>query len=358
VDWPTVTGDWRPGGRLPNGLKPIFDHAKSRGLKCGLWVWIEAATENSKIITEHPNWLLHRDGKALNQLLDLAKPEVAEWVESEIARIVTEYEIDLFRLDYNCRPGEGGYNLRNGHMENSIWRHYEAMYGIWQRTRERFPHLILENCAGGGGRTDLGMLSQMHFTWFSDYCLAPRTVRMQNGMLLALAPELLARAYGVIMSAHLGGDIDIQLRMNFMLGNPCMSGLWPKPEDATPPAKQKVLNAVEFFKTHVRPMIRQCRVFHHTPEIRGQEPGGWCVLEYATPDASKAIIGAFRLAGEADQQRTIQPRGLSREKSYTLWLDNSRERIEITGRELVDIGVPVRLSSPMTSELLIIEQVD
>lgn len=357
VDWGKVTGDWRPGGRLPNGLKPVFDYARSKGLKCGLWVWIEAASQGSKIIAEHPDWLLHRDGKPLNHLLDLAKPEVAEWVESEIARIVTEYEIDLFRLDYNASPGEGGYNLRHGHMENTIRRHYEAFYGIWQRTRERFPNLILENCAGGGGRTDLGMMSQMHFTWFSDYCLAPRTIRMQNGMLLALAPELLARAYGMIMNAHLGGDVDMQLRMNFMLGNPCLSGLWPKAEDANPLVRDKIRNAVEFFKTHVRPMINQCRVFHHTPEIRGQEPGGWCVLEYALPDASKAIVGAFRLAGEADSRRTIKLRGVSREKNYTLWMDNSRERIEITGRELADSGVTVNLMNPMTSELLLIEQV-
>ena len=223
-----ITGRWRPGERLPNGFRPIWEHARSKGLKCGLWVWIEAASENSPIIQEHPDWLLQRDGVHLNNQLDLAKPEVAAWVESEIVRVVEEYDIDLFRLDYNASPGEGGYNLRHGYEENTIWRHYEALYAIWDRVRERFPRLILENCAGGGHRTDLGMLSRFHFTWFSDFASAPRAIRMQNGMMLALAPERLARFAGVPMNAHLGGDLDVQLRMSFLTGYPCLSGLWPQ----------------------------------------------------------------------------------------------------------------------------------
>ncbi|MCJ7737542.1 MAG: alpha-galactosidase, partial [Anaerolineae bacterium] len=198
-----VTGYWKCGERLPNGLKPAFDYARSRGLKRGLWCWIEAASEESTIIQQHPDWLLQRDGHRLNNMLDLTNPEVAAWVEQEIVRIIEEHDLDLFRLDYNAAPGEGGYTRRHGYDENTIWRHYEAMYPIWKRVRERFPNLILENCSGGGGRTDLGMLEHMHYTWFSDYVLAPRTIRMQNGMMLALAPEVLARVTGVVMNGHL-----------------------------------------------------------------------------------------------------------------------------------------------------------
>jgi alpha-galactosidase len=351
-DWHMV-GRWRPGDRLPRGFKPIWEHARRRGLKCGLWVWIEGASQDSPIIQEHPDWLLERDGERINNHLDLAKPEVAAWVEAEIVRIVQEYDIDLFRLDYNITPGEGGYNLRHGFAENTIWRHYEAMYGIWERVRQRFPNLILETCAGGGKRTDLGTVSRFHFTWISDYCLSPRSVRMLNGMLLALAPELTVRMVGAGMNACLGGDLDLQLRHIILAGNPCLSGLWPTPEDANPVAEERVRHAAGLFKEHVRPLIRMCRVYHHTPEIGGLQPTGWYAVEYAAPDASKAIAGVFRLAGEAESEYRLKLRGLAHAGRYQVYFDNAAETVKASGRELMEEGLVVHLLTPMSSELVI-----
>ena len=356
VPWPQQTGRWRPGDRLPNGLAPVYDYAHSKGLKCGLWVWIEAAKNDSEIIARHPDWLIERDGHSLDNMLDLAKPEVAEWVESEAVRIVEEYGIDLLRLDYNASPGEGGYNLRDGWAENTIWRHYEAMYGIWERLRARFPRLILENCAGGGGRTDLGMVSRCHFTWFSDYCLAPRALRMQSGMMMALPPEMLARATGVVMDAHLGGDLDMQLRMNMLLGNPCLSGMWPTREDVNPIVLDKTREAVGFFKEHVRPMLATSRVFHHTPEVAGDQPEGWCVLEFAAADGAKSIVGAFRLAGQAEAERVVRLRGLPRAGDYSVEFLSTHESVRVSGRELAEGGLRVTLPHPMTSELIVVRR--
>jgi uncharacterized lipoprotein YddW (UPF0748 family) len=42
-----------------------------------------------------------RDGKpvANGQQLDVANPAVAAWMESEIARIIKKYDLDMFRID-------------------------------------------------------------------------------------------------------------------------------------------------------------------------------------------------------------------------------------------------------------------
>lgn len=355
-DW-HITGQWRPGDRLPNGFAPIFAHARKKGLKCGLWLWIEAASENSPIIQQHPDWLLELDGKRLNNHLDLSKPEVAAWVEAEIERVISDYGIDLFRLDYNLYPAQGGTHTRLGLPEQTIWRHYEAMYGIWERVRQRHPGLILENCAGGGGRTDLGICSRVDFTWFSDYTLAPRAVRMQQGMMLALPPERLARFTGVVMNGHLGGDLDLQVRMNMLLGNPCVSGIWPTMAEKNPVAFDRLRRGIEFFKQVFRPLMTGCRVYHHTEMPTGEpgpdwQPEGWCVLEYAAADASQAVGALFRLAGAAAPEYRLKFRGLSRACTYRVCMDNTGETFTATGRELVEAGVVVRLNRPMTSELI------
>jgi hypothetical protein len=153
------------------------------------------------------------------------------------------------------------------------------------------------------------------------------------------------------------GDLDLQMRMNILLGNPCLSGVWPTREDANPLALQRIKRALSFFREHVRPMISSCRVFHHTPVIAGQHPEGWLVLEYATPDASKAIVAAFRLAGAGDTERTIKFRGLSRASQYCVQFDNRDECVTVPGRQLVEQGVVVSLPYANSSELLLASEV-
>jgi alpha-galactosidase len=294
----------------------------------------------------------------MNNQLDLAKPEVAKWVEEEIVRLVERYQLDLFRIDYNESSGEGGYNNRHGFPENNQWRYYEAWYGILERIAKRFPKLIIENCAGGGGRTDLGMMSRTHYTWISDYNIQPRTARTLSTMMYALAPELTVRYMGTGMEAHIGGSVDLQARVAFMSGNPCIIGLWRDKEDLCPALRERVRHAAEIFRKHIRPMIQTCKVYHHTPIITGNQPEGWCVLEYGAADQSKIVAGLFRLAGEANEDYVLRLRGVDRSKKYRVLLDNSGQASVYSGAELSERGVTVRLSSPMSSEMVIAEETE
>ena len=64
---------------------------------------------------------------------------------------------------------------------------------MYDRIRKRFPDLILENCAGGGGRTDIGMIRRFSHTWVTDWQLAPRSFTVTNGMIIDLPPEYVDR---------------------------------------------------------------------------------------------------------------------------------------------------------------------
>jgi len=75
----------------------------------------------------------------------------------------------FFRLDYNTDIGRAGaQDSRLGFEENTLWRHYQAIYAMYGRLRRRFPKLMMENCAGGGGRNDLGMLQNFNWAQVSD----------------------------------------------------------------------------------------------------------------------------------------------------------------------------------------------
>ena len=171
-DWWNTVGDWQVDRqRFPQGLKPFRDRVHAAGMLWGLWMDAERIGEKSRIAKEHPEWLAtnYLGERKIGGLLDLTNPEVAQWMENQIARVIDENQLDFFRLDYNTDPGVGLQTVRDGYIESGYWRYYEAVYGIYNRLRARFPKVIFENCAGGGGRTDIGMVRRFSHTWVTDW---------------------------------------------------------------------------------------------------------------------------------------------------------------------------------------------
>jgi len=356
-DWWSTVGDWECGDRLPNGLEPVFEYARRRGLLCGLWLDAERIGPESRVAKEHPEWLLKRYGRETGTGdMDLTNPDCAEWLESKIVGLIERYRLDLFRLDYNTAPYEGGQIPRYGYMENSLWRYYEAVYGIYDRLRKRFPELILENCSSGGGRTDLGMLSRFHYTWITDWQMAPRSIRILNGMTLALPPERVDRNAGVAQNAHVRGDLDLQIR-GTMFSHMTLTGIYPSPEERNPDHIARIKHHVDIYKSFIRPFLPECLVYHHTPVLAGREPRGWCVLEYISADRSCGAVGLFRLAGPSGPEYHLRLRGVDAGRRYRVTFDNSGSEAEFDGERLRTTGISVTLNSPMSSELLLLREV-
>jgi alpha-galactosidase len=355
--WGQNVGDWYAGKWLPNDLNPVREYARSKGLLFGLWVEIESIGSASTLRQKHPDWILTRDGRpvANGRQLDLANPEVAKWMESEIVRIIEKYDLDMFRIDYNNAMEAGGNRVKDGFVENTVWRHVETLYGIFDRVRARYPRVIFQNCSGGGGRLDLGIMRRFHNTELSDWMRGPRGLKILNGMTWILPPEILLRTFGTEVGEHASdGDVDQQLR-TVMLSRPIFRGISPSKEEFNPILRARIRESVEQFKRVIRPIMVGSRVYHHTPLLPIAEPSPWLVLEYAAPDSARAVAGLFRTAESGDQTFVFKPRGLDLGRTYLVTFSNSGQKVELTGARLMD-GIPVRLEAAMTSELLLFER--
>ena len=352
--WWETTGNWQAGNRLPHDLFPVFDYARGKGLQCGLWVEIESAGKASKLAAEHPDWFITRYGKPVERVLDLARPEIREYVEGTILRLIERYRLDMFRLDYNLDAWEGGFNPRDGRQENTLWRHVEAIYAIFDRVRERFPDLQLENCSSGGGRTDLGLNSRFTTAWISDWMRMPRTVRILNGMSMALPPDMLNRLFGVAMNGSSRGNPETQLQA-ILLAHPTVSGLTPTLAEANPELLRLVRKYLDIYKAFIRPFHREARVYHHTPVLPGADGAGWCVLEYASADRRRAVAGVFRLVNaDADEYR-LRLRGVDPARRYRITIEPGGLTTAADGLALLQQGLTVRLDTPLSSRLLLCE---
>jgi alpha-galactosidase len=358
--WFLNTGDWYPGAWLPNDVGPIREYARKKGMRFGLWVEIEAAGANSKLRQEHPDWLLTRDGKpfANSRHLDVGNPAVAKWMESEIARIIRKYDLDVFRIDYNMSVEEDGNQVRDGFVENSSWRHVENLYAIFDHMRQQFPNVIFQNCAGGGGRLDWGILRRFDNTELSDWMRAPRGVKVLNGMTWLLPPEILLRSFGTEVGDLPGdGDLDTQLRETQM-SLPIFRGISPTLAEENPLLRERLRAGVELYKNKVRPIMRGSLVYHHTPLTQFLEQTPWVVLEYATQDRKRSVATLFRTSSIEDPIFHFIPRGLDISANYKVTFENRGETLERSGFELMQDGISVRLEGAGTSDMLIFESVD
>ncbi len=358
--WGANVGDWHDGPWMAagGGLRAVSDHAHQLGLRFGLWVEIEAAGAHSDLRRQHPEWLLRRDGEPIagGRALDLTQPEVARWVESEIARLIDTYALDMYRIDHNhCLTPAGNRDYR-GFREDLTWRYYEALYGIFDRLRSRFPAVVFQNCAGGGGRLDWGTLARFHNTELSDWMRLPRGVQILNGVTLSLPPEVLLRTFGTETGEHaLDGDIDAQLRL--CCCRPIFRGIAPTLDELSPYLHQRITHFLDLYRRWVRPTMVDGLVFHHTPFTPLAAKAPWCVLEYARRDRSVSVAMLFRTGGrfddDADAPWVFRPRGLDPGRTYAVVADNSGGRHQASGQQLATDGVRVCLGRPLASEMLI-----
>lgn len=354
--WWDHRGDWFEGKWLPGGMKGLRDHAHKQGMLFGLWHEAEAISRKARLFEKHPDWILKTDaGRQCAETLDLANPQAAKYFEDSILKIIKGFKLDFYKLDYNVGVGEGGQTLRDGYAESEFWRHSEAVHKAYDRVLKECPDMCLENCAGGGGRNDLGMAARFHYLCESDWSVMPYSIRAINSLSLFIPPEAIVYYHNHMQHAHQTADLDTHLRVT-LFAVPIYVGFGSQGADRSGEYFTKVRRYIELHKGFCRPVLAgRPVVYHHTPDIGLFAPADWCVLEYATQDRRRGYAGLFKLTGGRSEYR-FRPRGIDGATTYKVTLDNGNQRLRLSGQDLLLHGIPVELDAALTSELVMFEQ--
>ena len=340
--------------RYPNGLGELSDYCRSLGMKFGLWVDIETIGRLSETGKNRPEWRgCNIFGNRSGNYLDMSNPEAARWAEDELARIITEYKLDLLRVDHNVsfRDYFAIRDTGSGIPECVSVKHINTVYKMYENLKKRFSDVIFENCAGGGARTDLGMMKNFNHTWVSDCQRAPHSVMITNGMTLALPPERVDRLFAG-MGCHEQGSLDLHMR-NTMLTHMTLNVIAPVGAQLNPVQADFVRHSVDVYKNFIRSFLPEAKIYHHTPESSCRPENG-CILEIASPDGRKGAIGVFALSDEK-KDFIIIPEGINAGMNYRITLDNSGAAFDVSGYELMTKGLKIAVPSSLSSELLLFE---
>lgn len=171
--WWDRVGEWKESEeRFPNGLKTVYDYARSKGLKMGMWLEIEVMGTACKMAEKLPDsWFFCMHGKRRvdnhRYLLDFRNPEVRSYCRSVIDRLIHDYGCEYFKVDYNVTTGFGS-DLSSDSPGDSMLEHYRCLYEWYQDIFRSYPDLVIENCGSGAQRMDYGMLSLLSLQSTSD----------------------------------------------------------------------------------------------------------------------------------------------------------------------------------------------
>jgi alpha-galactosidase len=209
-------------------------------------------------------------------VLDLSREDVRGYIFHAISSILSRCNINPSRLDRNefiyClfhsanieyvkwdmnRPLTEVYSVAAGNGEVSqaeiSHRYVLGMYELQDRLVKAFPHILLENCASGGGRFDPGMLYYSPQIWCSDNTDALVRMKIQYGTSLGY-PARVIGAHVSTVPNHITGNTT-RLRTRAFVA---MSGTYGYELDisaCSPNDLLKFQKEINFYKS-IAPIVR------------------------------------------------------------------------------------------------------
>jgi alpha-galactosidase len=187
-------GDWRTVKGKFKSLKELSEKIHELGLKFGIWIEPEMAAMESDFYKNNPFMICSTEKKPLvgrkQYFIDLTIDSNIDYVVNRIKEELYGVEIEYIKWDCNRYLTDAGSTVT---PEGEIYhRQMLGVYKMFFKIRESFPDAMIENCSGGGGRFDLGMLYFSPQIWTSDNTDPFARVYIQYGTSLAYPPSAIS----------------------------------------------------------------------------------------------------------------------------------------------------------------------
>lgn len=184
--------------KLPQGLSGLAAKIENMGLKFGLWFEPEMISPDSDLYREHPEYAVQVPGREPSQgrhqlVLDLCREEVRDYIVESVGRILDEVPISYVKWDMNRHMSDvfsqtlsgGSASVDGNNRQGEFFHRYIiGLYDVLGRIFRPRPEVLLESCASGGNRFDLGMLCYSPQIWTSDNIDPIERLTIQGGMSL------------------------------------------------------------------------------------------------------------------------------------------------------------------------------
>lgn len=341
-DWSIQTGDWRVSRHIhPEGLKDVAKAVHDAGMKFLLWFEVERAIHTTPITQEHPEYFLSHPGKCPwdfeNKLLDLGNPDALNYCFDTIADLIEELGIDCYRQDFNFEPlpywRKNDAPDRTGITEI---KYINGLYELLDRLLEKFPHLLIDNCASGGRRIDIEMLKRSFALWRTDY-----TCPANYDDYVAQCHNLNFHTWIPYSGTGVGRSYDLyRVRGAYSASLAIGYSYSEREEFADTPEKLEFIKMLCEEYKKVRPYYSED--FYPLTKF-SEQLDTWCAYQFDRPEKNDGIIQVFRRDESSYETSVFNIFAIDETKKYIFTDADDNSQFMLLGKELKENGLKLTL---------------
>lgn len=313
-------GDWEVNReKLPEGIDYIASYAHDKGLKFGIWIEPEMVNPKSELAEKHPDWIVRAPKREApltrNQLLlDLSNPAVQDFVFGVFDRTMQLSEhIDYIKWDANRCANSVGSTYQADDEQAHFWIEYtQGLYKVMERIRAKYPDVLIQACASGGGRVEYGALKYFDEVWTSDNTEALTRARIQYGTSLFYPALVMASHVSVTPNLQTGNVTPLKFRFDIACAG--RMGMELQPKHMTEEERAEARRAIEAYKGY-RDIVMQGDLYRiGTP----YDEEGCYAIAYVAKDRRRAVVFAYCLRYQSRTVPVFRIPGLDADTNYTI----------------------------------------
>lgn len=333
-------GDWFVyEKKLNGGLKYLVDEVNKLGMKFGIWFEPEMISPDSELYKAHPDWAIQIKGRPLTlcreqYVLDYSRKEVRDYVYGMMKKILDSANIEYIKWDMNRQLTEVGSATLPAERQRELWHRYVlGVYDLMDRLTTDYPHILLENCSGGGARFDPGMLYYSPQIWCSDDTDAIERLKIQHGTSMCYPCSAMGAHVSDCPNHTVGRNTPFKTR-----GHVAMVGTFGYELDVTR-IPQEDRDAIPAQIEEFNKFNKLVRTGDHYRIGNMFEDNTWDAWEFVAKDKSEALFEFVQvLARPNERSRRIKLKGLEPEAYY---YEESEPDKKISGAALMNAGINI-----------------
>ncbi|KAL4903343.1 alpha-galactosidase C [Aspergillus multicolor] len=346
-------GDWTANpAKFPNGLEPVLEDITNltvndtsdtnKKLRFGIWVEPEMVNPNSSLYREHPDWALHagpypRTERRNQLVLNVALPEVQDFIIEFMTNLLNSADISYIKWDNNRGMHEQP-SPSNDHL------YMLGLYRVFDTLTTRFPDVLWEGCASGGGRFDPGVLQYFPQIWTSDNTDGVDRVTIQFGTSLAYPPSAMGAHLSAVPNHQTGRTVPLEFRAHVaMMGGSFGLELDPATLQDDPTVPELIQLAEK-----MNPLILNGDLYR----LRLPEESQWPAALFVAEDGSQAVLFYFQLSPNVNHAAPwVRLQGLDPGASYKVDGEGT-----FTGATLMNLGLQYTFDTEYGSKVVFLER--
>lgn len=332
-------GDWIVNeNKLRGGLKYLVDEVNKLGMKFGIWFEPEMVSPDSDLYRAHPDWAIQIPGRvgsrARNQyVLDLSRQEVVDYTFGQVSRILKSANIEYVKWDMNRQISDlGSFGLPADRQGELFHRYVLGVYQLQERLITEFPYLLLENCSGGGGRFDPGMLYYSPQIWCSDDTDAIERLKIQQGTALIYPLSTMGAHVSDCPNHGVGRITPFETR-----GHVALAGTFGYELDVTriPKEDREMIPAQVAMYHRYNDLVREGDYYRIASYLFNNS---WDAWEVVSKDKTEALMTVVEVLHQSNvKSRRVKFKGLDPERVYLI----EETGLTLKGDSLMNAGINV-----------------